>query len=192
MKSLLHINPSQTCALNTQNTDDLLSIISNGWLTVNTWLKVKNTNCNGKFNLSTVSKTLTSTHLHDAAQVPDVHALCLNDLHDNTVHIGQLWVGRHGVRDDRRGRDVRYFVTCLPVGGGVVVVPLVADHPYRLQPFLPAAPGACKGGTLVPCPLSSALGWAQLQVYVLLTLYGWGGGGRKGYGAPKKAAAIAG
>lgn len=139
--------------------------------------------------MRTVSITLTSNHLHNAAQVPDVQALRLNDLHDNAVHVGQLWVGRHGVCDDRRGWDVRDF-TSLPVGGGVVV-PLVADHP-GLQPFLPAALGACEGGTLVPCLLSGASSWAQLQVYVLLALYGWGGGGRKGYGATKEAATITG
>lgn len=165
--------------------------MSDGWLTMNTFLTMKNTDYNRKFNLSTISVTLTSTHLHDAAQVLDVHALGLDDLHDNTVHIGQLWVGRHGVCDDRGGRDVRDFTTRLPVGGGNVVVPLVADH-TRLQPPLPAAPGISERGTLVPCLFSGAFGWAQLQVYVLLALYGWSGGGRKGNGAPKKAATITG
>lgn len=112
------------------------------------WLTMKNTACNRKFML-----TVTSTHLHDAAQVLDVHALCLNDLHDNTVHIGQLWVGRHGVCDDRRGRAVMGFTACLPVGSGNVVVQLVDDHAGVL-PLLPAAPGTCL--------FSSAFSWAQL------------------------------
>lgn len=152
-------------------------------------MMLKNTDCNRKFSLSTISITLTAPHLHDAAQVLDVHALGLDDLHDDAVHVGQLWVGRHGVCDDRRGGDVRDFTSRLPVGGGGVAVPLAADHTGLP---LAAAHGTSERGTLVPCLLSGAFGWAQLQVYVLLTLYGWGGGGRKGNGAPEKALTVTG
>lgn len=86
---------------------------------------------------------------------------------------------------------MRYFTSCLPVGSGVVVVSLASDHP-ELQMFLPVAPGTCEGGTLVSSLLSATLRWAQLQVYVLLALYGWCGGGRKGHCAPKQAMAVAG
>ena len=132
-----------------------------------------------------------TSHLHDAAQVFDVHALRLNDLHYNTVHVGQLWVGHHGVSDDRRGGDIMYSTTCHSAGSGVVVVPLVADHP-GLQLVPPALSGTCHGGTLVSGLLSGAFCWAQFQVYVLLARYGRCGGGRKGRCASKKAATIAG
>lgn len=134
----------------------------------------------------------TLTHLHDAAQVLHVHALRLDDLHDHPVHVGQLGIGRHGVRDDRGGLDVRDFAAAdLPVAGSNVVVPLVFNA-TGVQLRLPAAPGTSECWTLLPGLLCGALSWAQLQVYVLLALCGRSGGGRKGSSAPEKAAAISG
>ena len=45
---------------------------------------------------------LTLTHLYDHAQVPDVHPLRLDDLHDDAVQVGQLRVWRHASADERR------------------------------------------------------------------------------------------
>lgn len=131
----------------------------------------------------------TFTHLHDATQVLHVHALRLDDLHDHPVHVGQLGIGRHGVRDDGGGLNVRDFTAFAALPCSNVVVPLVFNA-TGVQRRLPAAPGTSERWTSLLGLLCGALSWAQLQVYVLLALCGWSGGGREGSGAPEKAAAI--
>lgn len=72
--------------------------------------------------------SLAWAHLHNAAQVLHIHALGFNDLHHYTVHVSQLWVGRHGVRNDRGVWDVWDFTAGFPLGAAGVAVPLVS-HP---------------------------------------------------------------
>lgn len=40
------------------------------------------------------------THLYYHPQVSDIHSLRLYDLHDDTVQVGQLWVGCHAANDE--------------------------------------------------------------------------------------------
>ena len=94
------------------------------------------------------------THLYDHAQVSDVHPLCLNDLHDDAVQVGQLRVRRHAATDEG-GR-------LLPVCRGpvhrprFVVVVLVMNE----APPLPVWLGAR------PLPFCDAPGGGQVLVQV--------------------------
>lgn len=72
--------------------------------------------------------SLAWAHLHNAAQVLHIHALRFNDLHHHPVHVRQLRVGRHGVRNDRGVRAVRHLTAGFPPGAAGVAVPLVS-HP---------------------------------------------------------------
>ncbi len=53
------------------------------------------------------------SHLYDAAQIPDVHPLRLDNLHHHTIHVCELRVWRHCDGGERRRRvrcrDRRFF-----------------------------------------------------------------------------------
>lgn len=79
-----------------------------------------------------------------------------------------------------------HVAVAFPCGGGVIVVPLVADHPV----IFPTLPGVGQEGTRLPGLLSVTLRRTQLQVDVVLARYGWSGGRRKCHGASKKAVTV--
>lgn len=87
------------------------------------------------------------THLYDHAQVSDIHALRLDDLHDDPVQVGQLGIGRHTPADER-GRMPE--AAGAPSGRGFFV-PVVSVYKAPPPPLR---------------ALSSVLGRAQVQVNV--------------------------
>lgn len=88
------------------------------------------------------------THLHDHAQVPDVGALGLDELHDHAVQVGERRAGRHAPAH-HRGRTLQPLAAEASSGRGfldlVVVVVVVHEAP--------------------PLGVLSVLGRAQVQVH---------------------------